>query len=73
MFFYWRPVVVTARSILAMRPWRTLPGPSSVKSVAPSAIMFLTVWVQRTGAVSCATRLALISAGSVWGRASTFW
>ena len=70
---YWRPETVASREILLTRPWSTLPGPSSTNSVAPSATMFCTVWVQRTGAVSCATRLALISAGSVWGSASTFW
>lgn len=70
---YWRPATATSREILETRPWSTLPGPSSTNSVAPSAIMLRTVWVQRTGAVSWATRLALISACEVWGSASTFW
>ena len=60
-------------STLRMSPCNTLPGPSSVNSVTPSASMFFTMYVQRTGAVSCAIRLALIVAGSVWGLASTFW
>ena len=40
------PDTVTDGSIFATRPWRTLPGPSSTNSVAPSAIMLRIVCVQ---------------------------
>ena len=66
------PWAMASLSIFLMSPCSTAPGPHSVKSVAPSAIMFLIVCVQRTEAVSWATRFFLISAGSVGGRASTF-
>lgn len=58
--------------ILATSPWRTFPGPTSVKLSAPSEIMFFVLWVHLTGAVSWARRFALISAGSVEGFAVTF-
>lgn len=62
----------TLRSIFFISPCNTLPGPSSTKLSAPSAIMFCIDCVQRTGAVSCFTRFCLMSSGFVRGFASTF-
>ena len=47
-----------------------MPGPTSTKTVAPSATMLRTLWVHFTGAVSWAMRFFLIVSGSVsaWGR-----
>ena len=50
--------VLISLSTFLISPCNTFPGPTSVKEVAPSAIMFFTVWVHLTGAVSCATRFA---------------
>ena len=57
----------------AIIPCKALPGPHSVKSSAPSATIFCTLDVQRTGLVSCEIKLALISAAAVCGFPSTFW
>lgn len=67
-----RDCVINYFLILFIRPVRTVPGPTSTKSSAPSAIIRCTDWVQQTGEVSWAIRLHLISKGSVCGWASTF-
>ena len=46
------PCADTSLLILAIIPCKALPGPHSVKSSAPSAIIFCTHWVQRTLEVS---------------------
>ena len=51
--------------ILAIMPCKALPGPHSVKLVAPAATMLVTSFVQSTLAVNCLMRLALISSGFV--------
>ena len=58
--------------ILPIKPVRTCPGPHSMNSVMPSAIMFFTLCVQRTGEVNCFNRFSFISWGSICGKASTF-
>lgn len=55
----------TSRLTLVTKPCNTLPGPTSVNSAKPSASIFSTICVQRTGAVSCAMRFFLISSASV--------
>ena len=55
----------TSRLTFVTKPCNTLPGPTSVNSVTPSAIIFSTICVQRTGAVSCAMRFFLIASASV--------
>ena len=42
------------------KPCNTFPGPHSTNNVAPSANIFCTVCVQRTGAVNCAIKFLLI-------------
>ena len=55
----------TSRLTFDTRPWSTFPGPTSVNSVTPSAIIFSAICVQRTGAVSCAIRFFLMVSASV--------
>src|SRR5690606_21959011 len=60
-----------SRSIRLINPERTRPGPTSTKRVAPSATMLRTDSSQRTGALTCRARQALISSGVVTGAAVT--
>src|SRR6185437_17119775 len=67
------PLVVTSLFIFATKPCKTFPGPHSVNSVAPSAIICSIVCVHFTGPVNCAIRFNFISSGSVTALATTFW
>src|SRR5690606_34454460 len=66
-------IVSTSLLILLINPINTLPGPTSVNDVAPSAIICCTDCVQRTGAVNCVIKFFLISTGSETALAVTFW
>jgi len=46
------PRIIAVESIFLIKPCNTLPGPISVKSLAPSAIIFCTDCFHLTGAVS---------------------
>ena len=46
------PLAATLLSILRINPCNTLPGPTSINSVPPSAIILCIDCVQRTGAVN---------------------
>src|SRR5690606_268990 len=63
----------TSLLIFFTKPWSTFPGPHSKNWEAPSPIMCWTDWLHRTGAVSWAMRLVLISSRSVTPEAFTFW
>ena len=62
---YSMPCAATALSMRPIMPCKALPGPHSVKSLAPSFIMFCTLEVHLTELVSCAMRFFLISSGAV--------
>ena len=62
---YSMPCAATALSMRPIMPCKALPGPHSVKSSAPSFIMFCTLEVHLTELVSCAMRFFLISSGAV--------